>query len=156
MSSLRLEVHDIPKYGGGRGEDVDAWVFRLEELYILNAIQDEEFRIKYAGQHLAGKAATWYRSRRVATASHRITTWDEFKTGIKLQFQPFNLETEAKEKLFRLDQASCGKGALWDYMEKFLHLTTIVTDMREKDLLCIYLAGLTGKIKVEMKLRNPN
>ena len=67
MSSLRLEVHDIPKYRGGRGEDVDAWVFRLEELYILNAIQDEEFCIKYAEQHLAGKAATWYRSRRVAT-----------------------------------------------------------------------------------------
>lgn len=150
-----LKVQQASKYGGEREEDVEAFLFKLEELFDLTKTEDHEHRVKFAGQLLESKAATWYRAKRAATAMNRISTWDDFKTGLRAQFQPVDKVNEAKEELLRLDQSKCGRGTVRDYTERFLHLATIVPDMRDKDLLCIFLAGLKGKTRVEMKLRNP-
>ena len=155
-----LKVGQAPKYGGERTEDVDSWIFLLEELFELTSVTLDELRIRFAGQCLVKHAATWYRACRMATAAVasasarvRFTTWVEFKSAIKAQFQPTDKVAEAKEELLRLDQ---GKGTVRDFTERFLHLATVVPDMRDQDLLAIYMAGLKGKTKLEIKVKNPS
>jgi hypothetical protein len=149
--SSALKVQQAAKYAGERSEDVDAWLFSLSELFNITNTSTDELKIQFAGQCLEKKALVWYRAKRESTCLTRITTWDAFKTGIKAQFQPIDKVEEAKEELLRLEQ----KGTLRDYTERFLHLATIVPDMRDKDLLAIFKAGLKGKIRVEVRMKKP-
>lgn len=149
--SSALKVQQAARYAGERSEDVDAWLFSLSELFNITNTSSDELKIQFAGQCLEKKALVWYRAKRESTCLTRITTWDAFKSGIKAQFQPIDKVEEAKEELLRLEQ----KGTLRDFTERFLHLATIVPDMRDEDLLTIFKAGLKGKVRLEVRMKKP-
>ena len=69
-----------------------------------------------------------------------ISTWDEFKADLKLQFYPENVEDEARGKLRRLTQ----KGSIRDYVKEFSELLLEIPDMGKKDSLFSFIDGLVG------------
>jgi len=149
-----LKVQPLRTFTGVRGksDDLDAWMFQVEQLFRMANVQSDEMRVDYAGQALAGHAATWFYSRRREGALNRLTTWEDFKVGLRSQFQGTDTYEQAKDQLYKLLQ---GKDSLQQYTDQFLQLHTVVGDVSERDLMFLYKRGLKSSLQREVLRSNP-
>jgi hypothetical protein len=128
---------DAPKYHGRTGEDVETWLFQMEEINRLFPIEDEIQRIRYSALALRDTAAKWYESMQMRDPPG-IRTWMEFQSKLKLQFVHLDQKWVARNTLFALRQTTNVR----DYSVKFRNLLLLIPDMSEADALDKYIRGL--------------
>jgi hypothetical protein len=126
-----------PKFTGAPGEDVEAWLFQLEEANSLFPIADEQQRIRYTALSLRGTAAKWYAAVQRKDPPE-IDSWATFVRKLKQQFLDVRHEWIARTQLIDLRQV----GSVRDYTVKFRNLQIQISDMSTTDLLDKYIRGL--------------
>jgi hypothetical protein len=126
-----------PKYYGRTGEDVEAWLFQMEEVNRLFPINDEIQRIRYTALALRDTASKWYESMQMRNPPG-ILSWEEFKTKLRSQFVHLDQKWVARNSLFALTQ----NGNVRDYTVKFRNLMLLIPDMSTADALDKYIRGL--------------
>jgi hypothetical protein len=146
-----LKVPQVESYGGDRKDDVDAWLFKLEETFHLAGVADDETRIMYAGQLLKGNAGTWFYSVRRDEAVDRVTSWDEFHYRLKAHFVPTDQVKAARDEIYRMQQT----GNVRDYTARFRHLASVIRVLPDAELKHLYQMGLKGRTKQELSMRDP-
>jgi hypothetical protein len=128
---------NAPRYHGRTGEDVEAWLFQLEEQNRLFPIVDELQRIRYTALSLRDTAAKWYASMQM-TDPPQLTNWEEFITKLRQQFVHLDQKWVARNTLHGLRQT----GSVRDYSVKFRNLLILIPDMSVPDALDKYIRGL--------------
>jgi hypothetical protein len=126
-----------PKYYGKQGEDLEAWLFQLEESNRLFPITDELQRIRYTALFLRETAAKWYASMQMADPP-QIVDWESFTTKLKQQFVHMDQKWLARNQMFSLKQV----GNVRDYSVRFRNLLILIPDMSAPDALDKYIRGL--------------
>lgn len=146
-----LRLPNFESYSGHKYEDLEAWIFQIEEYFSLLKIQDEELRIQIAGTALRKDARIWYRSARISEGD-KIRSWEEFKIQIKNQFCPINPIKLARDKISELRQTT----SVRDYTCQFRQLCTIISSMSEDEKLDRYIRGLKLRTRKEVEIREPS
>jgi hypothetical protein len=126
-----------PKYHGRTGEDVEAWLFQLEEANRLFPIVDQVQRIRYTALALRDTAAKWYSSMQM-TDPPQIVDWETFTTKLRQQFVHLDQKWVARNTLHGLKQTV----SVRDYSVKFRNLMILIPDMSIPDALDKYVRGL--------------
>jgi hypothetical protein len=127
----------LPKYHGQTGEDVEAWLFQIEESNRLFPITDERQRIRYVALALRDTASRWYAAMQMSDPP-QITDWESFVTKLKQQFVHLDQKWVARNQLHALRQT----GNVRDYTVKFRNLQIRIPDMSVADALDMYIRGL--------------
>jgi hypothetical protein len=144
--AARLAAQQMPKgyrpesaakYHGRTGEDVEAWLFQLEEQNRLFPILDQLQRIRYTALSLRDTAAQWYASMQM-TDPPQLTTWEAFITKLRQQFVHLDQKWVARNMLHNLKQT----GSVRDYSVKFRNLLILIPDMSMPDAMDKYIRGL--------------
>jgi hypothetical protein len=126
-----------PKYHGRTGEDVEAWLFQMEEGNRLFPIVDQVQRIRYTALSLRETAAKWYSSMQM-TDPPQIVDWESFTTKLRQQFVHLDQKWVARNTIYGLKQT----GNVRDYSVKFRNLLILIPDMSMPDALDKYIRGL--------------
>jgi hypothetical protein len=126
-----------PKYHGRTGEDLEAWLFQIEETNRLFPIPDQTQRIRYVALSLRETAAKWYSAMQMSEPP-QITDWESFTTKLRQQFVHLDQKWVARNNLHSLKQA----GSVRDYSVKFRNLQIQIPDMAAADALDRYIRGL--------------
>lgn len=97
----------LDKYWGDDGEDLEGWLFHVENVGLLERWTSAE-QVRHAVVALAGRARTEYRSH-VSTRSAsdlQLPTWENFRTFLKSQFGPRNPALHWNKKLMSIKQGA--------------------------------------------------
>jgi hypothetical protein len=127
----------LPSFCGNTGEDVEAWLFQVEQSQTLFPIANESQRIRHIALSLKDTAAKWYSAMQMRDPPE-LTTWAIFVTKLRQQFVHLDQKWVARNSLHNLRQ----EGTVRDYSVKFRHLYILVPDMSEPDALDKYVRGL--------------
>ena len=146
-SSIKLPPLD--KYGGGKNEDLLAWLFQVNEQCTILQIDEDETRIVFAGTALTQHAKTWYRAMRLEGS---VRTWDDFQISLKAHFFPHDPVKQARDQLHPLVQT----GSVRDYTATFRHLIAIIGTMSEDEKLDRYIRGLKTRTRHDVELKEPD
>jgi hypothetical protein len=125
------------RYHGRTGEDIESWLFQLEEQNRLFPIENELQRIRYTALSLRETAAKWYSSMQMSDPP-QITDWESFTTKLRQQFVHLDQKWVARNTLHALKQV----GNVRDYSVKFRNLLILIPDMSAADALDKYIRGL--------------
>jgi hypothetical protein len=126
-----------PQYHGRTGEDLESWLFQLEEQNRLFPIEDQLQRIRFTALSLRETAAKWYSSMQMSVPP-QITNWESFITKLRQQFVHMDQKFIARNTLHSLKQV----GNVRDYSVKFRNLLILIPDMSHPDALDRYIRGL--------------
>jgi hypothetical protein len=144
-----LKLPTLNKYGGGKNEDLLGWLFQVDEQLALHQVNEDEYRIAFAGTALTGNAMTWYRAMRI---EGNIKTWNDFKASLQAHFYPIDPVKHARDKLHHLTQT----GSVRDYTAAFRHLVAIIGNMSEDEKLDRYVRGLKTRTRCQVELKEPD
>ena len=144
-----LKLPTLNRYGGGKNEDLLAWLFQLNEQLALLQIDEDEYRIAFAGTALTGNAMTWYRAMRMEGS---VKTWKDFQDSLKAHFYPIDPVKHARDQLHPLTQT----GSVRDYTATFRHLVAIIGSISEDEKLDRYVRGLKTRTRCQVELKEPD
>jgi hypothetical protein len=149
--ALRLPALDT--FEGKTGEDLEAFLFQLQEYLETAGVKDDALRVRVAGMALRGAAKTWYTYVRspYTPPSEQVKTYDEFLSGIKAHFTPIDPVKIARDQLAELKQT----GSVRDYTAIFRQLNTRIPKMSEDERLDRYVRGLKPFTRKEVEVREP-
>lgn len=144
-SSLKLATP--PSYCGKDKESVETWLFQLEEMFDLHQITDDRQRITTAGNLLRDPAATWYRAARTGLTFEHLDTWDDFKRGLRGNFNGGDTVKKARDKLAELRMHD----SLRDYTREFRLTTMEIPRMAEDEKLDRFVRGLRTRLRLDVE-----
>jgi len=149
----RLRDPRVHPYAGIRCiVDLNTYLSKLEEYFQLFGIAGEDQRLLIAAYNLEGVARLWLQTLR---EEDRPTTWQHFKTALRKQFEPANAILDARNRLRKLTQNSCG-GSVKEYTEKFWGLVLeLGTELSESERLDRYVAGLRRSHQLAVYATHP-
>jgi hypothetical protein len=126
-----------PRYHGKQGEDVEAWLFQLEESNRLFPIVDEQQRIRYVALSLRDTAAKWYSAMQMADPP-QIGNWVDFVFKLRTQFVHMDQKWVARNAMHSIKQLT----SVREYSVKFRNLQILIPDMSAADALDKFIRGL--------------
>jgi hypothetical protein len=126
-----------PKFHGRTGEDVESWLFQIEEGNRLFPIEDQQQRIRYVALALRETAAKWYAAMQMSEPP-QIHDWDSFVAKLRQQFVALNARWIARNQMHTLKQV----GSVREYSVKFRNLRLQIPDMSQADAFDRYVRGL--------------
>lgn len=143
-----------PTFNGKRGA-VDSYLFLMEEHLDFIQITDDEQRVRFAGQTLEDDAATWYRYVRSkeTRAEDQVHTWEQFKEGLRLNFQPLNSTRKARDKLATAAQRNRDTVAAYTAYMRSLFME--IPGISEDEKLDRYVRGLQPHLRKEVEVKEP-
>jgi hypothetical protein len=97
--------------------------------------------------NLSGVAASWLQER-VATVGAGPPTLSSLENELRAEFEPIDLQQRLRDDMYRLKQKNCEH--LVDYIGKFRHLCSQVTDMTATDKMTHFIRGLRLKTREEV------
>lgn len=148
-SSSRLKPVKPDAYNGRPENDVDTFLFSVNQYCLQQGETSEEAQIRYAGSMLRGAAATWWRGH---ISAHPLpATWDAFTTLMRSQFQPIDRVKLARDRIATLRQDR----SVRDYTFKFRSLLLEIPGMSADEQLDRYVRGLKPAVRKEVEIKNP-
>jgi Ty3 transposon capsid-like protein len=139
---LRTPARQFSGHDGDR-KDVDNWLFDMHQRFrAMRPVPDDDDKITYAVQHLAGPAKTWYR-----THSQLLLTWDVFEEAFRDHYELHNKDGNAAIRLKSIKQT----GRLSQYTTDFNNLVLLLPGIPNSVLRDIYIDGLNPSIRRVVK-----
>jgi hypothetical protein len=147
-----------PPEFSGRADGVETFLFKLDEIFAMdaNARQSENDKVIFAGSYCKGGAPeTWYKYVRnpETPEGERVTTWEQFKESLRLNFAALDTAQDARDRLHTAKQKQ--GTPVHEYTGYLRSLFMKVPGMAEDEKLDKYLRGLTDEIKKEVRMRKP-
>ncbi|VFQ91468.1 unnamed protein product [Cuscuta campestris] len=146
---------DIPRpksYKGSRNaKELDNFIWSMEQYFRALAISEEKRKVDMASLFLEDTAMVWWRRRQgdMEKGTCTIDTWAEFKSELKKQFYPNNVEEEAWGKLRRLQH----KGSIREYVKEFTEVLLEIPDYPDKEAFFAFMDGLQQWARLELQRR---
>ncbi|VFQ79625.1 unnamed protein product [Cuscuta campestris] len=146
---------DIPRpksYKGSRNaKELDNFLWSMEKYFRALAISEEKRKVDMASLFLEDTAMVWWRRRQgdMEKGTCTIDTWAEFKSELKKQFYPSNVEEEARGKLRRLQH----KGSIREYVKEFTEVLLEIPDYPNKEAFFAFMDGLQQWARLELQRR---
>ena len=142
-------------YGGRRGEDIDGWLFQLEQYLDICRIADDGTRVQLAAAFFKDHAAIWWRnhiSSARALGNDRITKWDELKKALVAQFKPVNASKLARDRLANLRQTQ----SVQTYVYAFRSIILEIPNITDDEKLDRFIRGLKPNVREKVEIENPS
>lgn len=143
-----------PAYSGKDSEDLDGWLFKMNNMFEAKKMKDHD-RIISVANFLDGAALAWFRHLLEDIENGQkqpLDTWEDFVTAIRLNFDPPNLQQLIRTQLRQLKQGT----SLSDYIIQFRTLLSKITDMSEDDRIHYFVSGLKQETRSECDYRTPD
>ncbi|KAL3685905.1 hypothetical protein R1sor_003927 [Riccia sorocarpa] len=145
---------NVEPYMGQRAMGVvENWISRMNRYLRLFSTQiSDQTAGVFACGYLTDKALTWYDAwERTLLTKNRIVTWTALQAGLLRNFQSVDSVQMARTRMWNLKQDK----SLQEYVEAFLDLQVVITDMSGAEALDVFKRELKEKIKKEVMLQNP-
>ena len=136
------------KYSGRPGK-AEQWAFEMELYFDATGILDPK-RVPFAAAMLTDHAGIWWRSVNLGN-DEPITTWEDFKRQLLLNFQHVDSEKTARRRLRYLRQ----KTSVAAYYSEFTRATLEIPAITEDEKMDRFFAGLKPPLQREITLREP-
>lgn len=152
-SPMRLDVPKPRTFGGSRNaKEVDNFLWMLEQYFAAANIRDDEAKVRCAPTYLDDTAMLWWRRkcRDIERGICRMETWQDFRTEVKKQFYPENVEYEARGRLRRLTHTRSIK----EYVTEFQEIILEIPEITDREALFTFEDGLKGWARQELQRRN--
>lgn len=151
LASLHVQLAKPPMFTGQSGSRVrvDQWLFSVEQYCDATGLVEDGQRISFAASYMQEAAYDWWYNRKVISVN-APTTWEDFKTQLKLMFQPLAASEAARAALYHLKQ---GQRSVSEYVQAFYRQLHLISDMSEADKLFIFKKGLSADLFVEVDRR---
>ena len=98
-SKIRLRLKEPDCFYGKHNENVDRWLFIVEQYFRATKESEDQRKVAYAGSLLRGNAIAWWEMLVLASEASGIPesacTWAEFKQMITQQFRAVNRSRHA-------------------------------------------------------------
>ena len=146
---VKMERPDY--FEGGKNQDVDTWVFQVQEHLGLVGIVAEPARVAYAASLFRGNAALWWRER--CEQNLRPATWQEFAAALRTQFRPENWSRRGRDELATMYQYS--KESAADFVHRFRATCLKIEHLSEEEKLDRFVRALVNDVRLQVELRNP-
>ncbi|KAF1316233.1 reverse transcriptase, partial [Globisporangium splendens] len=145
---------NVSPYRGGEGEPLLRWLVELDAAVNARQVTDEGLEVSFAMSCLAGWAKTWAYGRRLHDPS-AFTSYEEFKSELKLTFEPPKNEFRSRAEFLDLRQ---GKHDIHAYSQRARYLVSNAVeepiDMATQ--IAVYTKGLSdGPIKTYLFRDHP-
>ncbi|KAG0008476.1 hypothetical protein BGZ81_004054, partial [Podila clonocystis] len=131
--------------------DADAclnFIDNQAEYFEVVALNKDQW-VKYTALALKGDAKTWWRNSGLLIS----TPWDIFSKAFIKAHTPPNAENQAMHDLDNIQQ---GTTTVAEYTLRFRRIARLVSDLSERMQVFKFLNGLHPKIRLEVKLRQPD
>ena len=143
----------VPLFHGRKGENVDTWIFQVEEAFKARRTPTK-YWINYAANLLGDAALQWYFNRIRASEQglkSKIEDWDTLTSELHHSFEPPNNQQILRRELMKIRQNS----SVQDYVYQFRNLLGQIDLMSELDQIQYFINGLKEKTKMEVNYRGP-
>lgn len=135
-------------YDGSRKMDLKTWLFQVQRFVMLARIPESE-QVLHISQLLKGDAATWFRSR--VESMTEPANMEEFQNAIMNHFGEVNIETRARDQLYRLEQ----RGSATEYIAKFTQIALQVSDLSDAEKKHLFMRGLKNAVRESVEMQSP-
>jgi hypothetical protein len=140
-------------FSGTSKEDVDTWLFIVEQNLLGYGISEGSLRIQVAVMGMQNVAAQWWRHH-CEQYPHQQINWEEFKRLVRDRFQGQLEAIDARTHLINLKQ---GNKNVDQYISAFQDLLAKVHGtMQEEDQITYFLNGLKGSVYAEVDRCQPH
>src|SRR5207302_677825 len=95
---IPMRPHKPAEFNGNKGEDIETWLFQVEQYTTLTHVPDN-VRACFVATFFCSSAALWWRSFNSTLRSPLECTWLAFHDACLRQFRPVNAARVAREKL---------------------------------------------------------
>ena len=85
----------IPTFSGRENEDIDSWIFLIEQMFTLDEVRAAE-QVVIAGGYLRDLALESFRQ---WTILDRMLTWKTLKDNLLVRFRPYNFQSGLRNQL---------------------------------------------------------
>ena len=139
-----------PFHGRDDVDELDGWIFSVNNYYSLYEFPDDTSRIRYTGLMLKGPALTWYR--KFCETSPANATWASFLASLRSNFQAVNPERRARERLDQLEQRGT---SLQEHVRQYRTLLMDIPTMGPADQLHNFICSLRPSLRKELVMKGP-
>ena len=137
VGGRKTKVPNPSSYSGVRNaKDLENFLWDMEQYFQVAHVNDAE-RVTVACMFLCGDAKLWWRNRVEEATRPKVTTWDQLKEELRMQFLPCNVAWLARESLRKLKHS----GSVREYVKAFQSLMLNVKNMSEDDKLFNFMSG---------------
>ena len=145
---IKMERPDY--FEGGRHQDVDTWVFQVQEHLNMTRLPTPT-HVSYAASLFRGNAALWWRE--LCEQGLRSATWNEFVAALRTQFRPENWSRRGRDELATMYQYS--KESVADFLHRFRATCLKIEHLSEEEKLDRFVSALVNDVRLQVELRNP-
>ena len=138
MSHSRITKIDFPKFNG---DDVRGWLFRCEQLFLL-----EIEKVNLVSIHLYDKALLWHTQ--FVKTQGQFVSWNVYKQAIIARFG--SVYDDPMSELKNLKYETTAR----DYEDAFDNLLSRV-DISEEHALSLFLGGLPTELAMSVRMFKP-
>jgi hypothetical protein len=147
----RVKYEKPHTYHGKTTENLESWIFKMDEYCELTHIQADE-QVRFAATYLKDQANLWWRSYKTSINwATNAPTWEQFTDVLKRQFVPVNTTISAYDRLQRLSQ----KTSVNQYNHEFRALMMELPQMDQTTRLDYYIKGLKSNIRPFVTMFQP-
>lgn len=145
--SLKCKTPDAFK-----GQDVDGFLFRLNNYYALMGVNDDMDKVFFAASLLRDTADLWYRLLAVRAPDNiPFHSWAAMQDAMLKQFTPVNHVRRARDRLAELRQTT----SVRRYIDTFSSLCLEIPDLHPSEQLYRFIHGLKPHVRRELDIRHP-
>ncbi|GJU60642.1 retrotransposable element Tf2 [Tanacetum coccineum] len=140
----RLTKLEFPKFNG---EDVQGWLYRVTQFFVIDGIQDDAQKLMLVSMHLFDNALNWHKQ--FLKRNRDNVTWQQYEEGIKKRFDPVNEYPMVELKILKQ------VGLVQAYQDLFEALLNKV-DQPEAYAINLFIGGLKDEIGLAARMFKPN
>lgn len=148
-----LRTYKPPAYSGEKGEELDTWIFQLEEYFATVGNVTDQQKIRIASLLFKGQTAEWWRDVNARSAEQRPSTWTAFVQTLTTMFMPIGRSKLARDKLAVARQRE--RDTLAFYTNYMRRLYLAIPDMAEGEKVDRYVRGLQTRLYKEVIVKDP-
>jgi transposase InsO family protein len=138
----------LPTFKGVPNENVDSWLFQIEEIFKARRVTADEDKLHYIAVLVEGCALQWYQN---VCRKESLSSWNDFKQGLRLSFRPPHFPQAIRKQLKALKQ----RADIQEYVFKFRNLIGQVDDMAEMDQIVYFVDGLKPSTRAKVEYKAP-
>ncbi|KAL0823918.1 hypothetical protein Bca101_047595 [Brassica carinata] len=138
-----LKKIEMPVFSG---DNPFGWIAQVERYFRLGNFYGLD-RLQMVSMSLEGPVLNWFNGE---LEHDPFTDWHQFKRRLVARFRQ-RLEDEPGKRLFSLRQT----GSIFDYVNEFEELRSIVTGVDEQNLVHVFFNGLKPEFQEVVKMKEP-
>ncbi|GKB17145.1 gypsy/ty3 retroelement polyprotein [Tanacetum coccineum] len=139
----RLTKLEFPKF---HGEDVQGWLYRVQQFFTIDHVEDDAHKIRLVSMHMFDKALNWHKQ--FVRRFGENVTWQEYVREIKLRFDL--VFEDPMVELKNLRQAT----SVHVYQDLFEALINKV-ELTESYAISLFIGGLKDEIGMAVRMFKP-